>query len=104
MSKNRTRYVQTLGFEGGGYFFRNVKYPEIPLSINDIYIITTIGDRLDLLADKFYGDIRLWWIIPAANMNKVRRDSFHLDSGVEIRVPTEISHIIKNFEIINKNS
>ena len=104
MSKNRTRYVDTLGFSGGGHFYRNIKYPEIPLSINDMYVITTIGDRLDQLAHRFYRDTRLWWVIPAANMDKIRRDSFHLDPGIEIRIPMDVTNIIKLFESLNKNS
>ena len=103
MSRNRTRFVSTLGFEGGGHYFDNVKYPEIPLSINDIYVITQAGDRLDLLAENFYKDVRLWWIISTANMNKIRRDSFHLEPGLEIRIPIDTTNIIRNFEILNKN-
>ena len=30
--------------------YRTTKYPEIPLSVNDIYAITTSVDRLDSLA------------------------------------------------------
>ena len=44
-------------------FYSTVRYPEIPLDIQDLYIITVSGDRLDLLANQFYKDIRLWmWI------------------------------------------
>ena len=102
MSRNRTRFVSTLGFEGGGHYFDNVKYPEIPLSINDIYVITQAGDRLDLLAENFYKDVRLWWIISTANMNKIRIDSFHLEPGLEIRIPASIQFILEEFERINK--
>ena len=43
--------------------------PTIPLSNNDkFYRITpTIGWRLDLLADYYYGDQNLWWVIAFAN-------------------------------------
>lgn len=34
---------------------------------DDIYIITQESDRLDLLANEFYNDSRLWWIIAQAN-------------------------------------
>ena len=31
-------------------YIKGKQYPNIPLSENDVYVITTIGDRLDLLA------------------------------------------------------
>ena len=83
-------------------YYRSLKYPNIPLSVNDLYVITTAGDRLDLLANQFYNDVRLWWIIPSANPDKVRRDSYALQPGIELRVPTNQDAIIKEFERINK--
>ena len=79
-----------------------LRYPQIPLSQDDIYVITTQGDRLDLLANQFYNDIDLWWIISIANPNKVRRDSFNLKSGIEIRIPMETQSILDDFEQLNK--
>ena len=38
-------------------------YSSIPESDDDIYIITQHGDRLDLLARRFYGSVTGWWII-----------------------------------------
>ena len=51
----------------GVRFYATVRYPEIPLSENDIYLITVSGDRLDLLAQQYYGDSNLYWIISSAN-------------------------------------
>jgi hypothetical protein len=31
-------------------------YPNVPLSENDVYVITTVGDRLDSLAYSYYND------------------------------------------------
>tara|TARA_S200002703_G_scaffold159599_3_gene173675 strand:+ start:2001 stop:2309 length:309 start_codon:yes stop_codon:yes gene_type:complete len=83
--------------------YRIIKYPNIPLSINDIYVITTAGDRLDLLANQFYSDVRLWWIIATANRDIVRKDSLGLKPGLEIRIPSNINQILANFEDINKS-
>jgi nucleoid-associated protein YgaU len=85
-------------------YFKNLKYPRITLSIKDIYVTTTIGDRLDLLADQFYNDVRLWWVIANANRDIIRRDSFGLKPGLEIRIPSNITKILYDFELINKNS
>jgi len=83
-------------------YFKNLKYPEIPLSINDLYITTTSGDRLDTLANEFLNDVDLWWIITTANPDVIRRDSFNLKPGIEIRIPTNIQGAIQEFEALNK--
>ena len=85
-------------------YYNRIKYPEIPLNINDLYIITSIGDRLDLLANRFYGDTELWWVIATANMNKVRRDNFALKPNIEIRIPANLRSVLSDFEQLNDNN
>lgn len=82
--------------------FSNIKYPEIPLSSDDLYVLTIDGDRLDLLANQFYQDVDLWWVISIANPDLIRRDSMVLEPGNEIRIPSDINQIISLFEQINK--
>jgi len=41
--------------------------PVMPYSSGDIYIQTTSPDRLDKLANTFYGTSTLWWLIATAN-------------------------------------
>ena len=83
-------------------YYRNLKYPEIPLSFNDIYVTTTSGDRLDNLAHQFYKNVDYWWVITNANPDVVRRDSFNLKPGIEIRIPQNIESILEEFEKINE--
>ena len=85
-------------------YYKNIEYPSIPSSIDDIYIITNSTDRLDLLANDFYGDPHLWWIISKANPEKINRDSFFLNPGLQIRIPSRkrIPEIYDKFEKINK--
>jgi len=83
-------------------YYLNVKYPEIPLSFEDIYVTTTSGDRLDNLAHQFYQDVDLWWVITTANPGVIRRDSFNLKPGIEIRIPQDIESILEDFEKLNE--
>ena len=85
-------------------YYRSLKYPNIPLSVNDLYVITTAGDRLDLLANQFYNDVRLWWVIATANRDIVRRDSYGLKPGLEIRIPADIQRILQDFQNLNNKS
>lgn len=98
---SRLNYIAKQRINGKRYY-TNIKYPEIPLSVNDIYITTTSGDRLDTLANEFLNDVDLWWIITTANPDVVRRDSFNLQPGIEIRIPDNIQNIIEKFEELNK--
>ena len=83
-------------------YYKNIEYPEIPVRSNDIYIISKSTDRLDLLAFDYYKDSGLWWVISKANPDKVKRDSFFLNPGLQIRIPSEIESIYESFERLNR--
>ena len=81
----------------------SVRYPDIPLSENDIYMYTMRGDRLDNLAFQFYSDSTLWWILLVANPD-LPNDSLYPTIGFQLRIPQDISGIINSFNSLNINS
>jgi nucleoid-associated protein YgaU len=85
----------------GTRYYRNSKYPRVPLSINDVYVITTEGDRLDILAQQYYGDSSLWWIISIAN-ETLKQDSLHITPGTQIRIPSNYSEILISYKTLNQ--
>ena len=100
---NRYRNTPTKKTFSGTRYLRNVVYPQIEESVDDVYIETEIGDRVDILAHQFYNDPSLWWIIITANPGKLRRDSYVCPGGLQIRIPSNPNPIITEFERINKN-
>ena len=72
------------------------KYPLIPNRSTDIYVITDVGDSLSSLANSFYNDQSLWWIISAANVG-LPQDSLYIEAGTQLRIPIEVNLIIDNF-------
>lgn len=88
--------------ETGKRYYVNIEYPDIPVSSNDIYIISKSTDRLDLLAYDYYQDPQLWWVISKANPDKVKRDSLFLRPGLQIRIPSEIEEIYNDFDKLNR--
>jgi len=86
----------------GKRYLSPITYPTIPLSNNDIQILTDSGDRLDNLAYQFYGNTSYWVWIVLANPDKVRRDSYYVSPGTQLRIPTNISGVIKEFKDINR--
>ena len=82
-------------------YYKNIKYPNIPLSMSDIYVLTVAGDRLDSLAFQFYDDVDLWWIIAAANIGVIKRDSFFIKPGTKFRIPLGHEEIVARYEELN---
>ena len=75
-------------------------YPKIELDDSDEYIITNIGDRLDLLASKYYNDVNLWWVI--AQANHIGKGTLNIVPGTQLRIPQNISNIFNDLETINQ--
>lgn len=89
-----TKYNST----GSQYYLNNI-YPDVEFTEDDNYVITTLGDRLDLLANNFYGDPSLWWIISSAN--SLPGDSLYPPIGIQLRIPTDIRAILDSYKVIN---
>lgn len=85
----------------GKQYYKNSIYPSIPETLDDIYIMTEYGDRVDILAYQFYKDASLWWIITIANPGKLKRDSYSCPPGLQIRIPLDPSPIIAEYERLN---
>jgi hypothetical protein len=80
--------------------YRTILYPLIPPRISDLYIIPNENDRLDLLAHKYYGDVRYWWII--AQANHLGKGSLRVKPGIRLRIPIDKNSILQDFEKINE--
>lgn len=83
--------------------YQTVRYPEIPRSEDDLYIYTTIGDRYDTLAQQYYGDSSLWWIIANAN-GELNQDSLTPPLGTQLRIPSNPTPSQTQFRKINKQT
>lgn len=97
----RYNKVPILESQTGVRYKRDIKYPKIPLSQNDIYIYTTEGDRYDILADQYYNDSKLWWIIKIANPQQPS-DSYFPIPGSQLRVPQNVGNILSQYNILNE--
>tara|TARA_Y100000592_G_scaffold59199_1_gene92657 strand:- start:3420 stop:3692 length:273 start_codon:yes stop_codon:yes gene_type:complete len=80
---SRYRNTEKRKTEDGKLVYRSTLYENVPVSDNDIYIITQYGDRLDLLAHQFYGDVNLWWYIARAN----NVFTFNVPENIQLRIP-----------------
>jgi phage tail protein X len=111
MAKNRYSNAKTILFSADLFdqkyppgtkkiILSTIRFPDIPLSSDDIQAITTEGDRLDLLAQQFYGDSDLWWIISRANPS-LKQNSIFIPVGSQIRIPILIQNILASYYLLN---
>jgi len=84
----------------GKRYYKRKTYPQIPFSDTDVYIITTVGDRLDSIAYSYYSDAELWWLISIAN-NNVTNGSIFPQPGTQLRIPTNINYVLNLFDAEN---
>lgn len=96
----RYQNIKEVKYESTGsqYYINNI-YPDIPLSNEDNYVITVLGDRLDLLAFDFYGDTSYWWVIASAN--SLPGDSLYLEPGTQLRIPVNLLAAISQYNYTN---
>ena len=81
-------------------YYKGKFYPNVPLSESDVYVITTVGDRLDNLAYSYYRDSTLWWVISMAN-NNVTKGSIFPEPGTQLRIPTNLNAVLSLYNQYN---
>jgi len=77
----------------------SVLYPPILKNAQDIYIITTVGDRMDTLAKKYYGQVSKYWII--AEANAIGKGTLDIPIGTQLRIPKDLFKIQQDFQNLN---
>ena len=68
-------------------------YPEIQINLTDfIQIYPNQNDRLDLIAKRYLGDSKLWWII--AMVNNIDGDSLLVQPGTILYIPKDYTSYV----------
>ena len=67
-------------------------YPKIKIKNSDIFINPTYGDRLENLANQYYGDPELWWIIAWYNSYPTEAN---VPVGAALSIPLSLEQIIQ---------
>ena len=99
ISSNRNEYNSSTPLKP---ILLNVKYPVISLDFTDTYVYVNRGDRYDILANEYYGDYKLWWIISRSN-SSLTQDSLIPPIGSQIRIPNKsrIGNILSAYKNLN---
>lgn len=97
---NRYLYTNIKETKSKKRYLESTIYPKIAPTDNDIYIITEMGDRLDILANKYYQNPSMWWVIATAN--NLNDANFYIEPGTQLRIPSNVGKIMADLQKINK--
>ena len=54
------------------------------------------------MANQFYGDSTLYWIIASANPNQIDFGSIFIKEGNQLRIPTGLNEILRSYKFLNE--
>jgi hypothetical protein len=93
--ENRYSNIPTILKTGKGKVYESVLLPNVDATDSDIVVMTVQGDRLDLLANEYYQDPSMWWVI--ALKNDMTEIDLSMKEGIILRIPSRNEAIqIKN--------
>ena len=88
MERYKNTRITTKKNNATNKYFRTTLYSSVPKSDTDQYFISQEGDRLDNLANRFYGDATLWWFI--ARVNELK--TMNIPPGISLRIPQNLNN------------
>jgi hypothetical protein len=100
---NRYQDLPIIKDSNGRRKYTTTFVPFFDKSDNDVYVITDPSDRLDLLANQFYGDVTAWPIIATAN--NIGLGTLNIESGKQLRIqePNKFRDYIIQINNFNQN-
>ena len=93
----RYNNVQIKKDRDGKRYYRPTIVPNIPIKDSDIFVFPVYGERFDNIAQRYYGDSNLWWIIA----NELSRGQISPSPDLKLRIPTDIDDIIEAVNLSN---
>ena len=91
--------IQTQKTLSGKIAYLPTIYPSVTLSNEDYYIIAREEDRMDLIANDFYGDPTYWWVVAMAN--DLPGDSMFAPPGFQLRIPGNLNNALTAYNVEN---
>ena len=80
-------------------YYKPTIVPNILIKDTDIFVFPVYGDRFDTIAQRYYDDSNLWWII--AKANEISDGRLAPDPLKRLRIPTEIDSILESLTTSN---
>ena len=77
--------------------FRGYANIDLIANIEWFEYVWQFGDRLDRLANRFYGDDQYWWVIALVNNISY---VLGIKIGTVLRIPKDVSDVLQKLELI----
>lgn len=91
-----SRYEECEKLKDGGQEYLGVRLPVgHVLRADDWFCTVVTGDRLDVLAHRYFGSTELWWII--CDWNSIAF-SLELKAGTVLRIPSAVDVHMRTIE------
>jgi hypothetical protein len=93
----RSRYAGSKVLDGDHYSTWRDPISDDPLGpdvldgVDTFDHVLTLGERLDTISHKYFGDPDYWWVIALANRIM---DPFTLPVGQRIRIPVDVKAVL----------
>ncbi len=85
--------------KNGTRYYKPTVVPNVPIKDSDIFVYPVYGDRFETIAQRYYNDSTLWWII--AKANELSKGQISADPLKKLRIPTEIDDILESVQKSN---
>ena len=85
--------------KNGTRYYKPTIVPNVPIKDSDIFVYPVYGDRFETIAQRYYNDSTLWWII--AKANELSKGQISPDPLKKLRIPTEIDDILESVQKSN---
>lgn len=96
---SRTRFYKTKKRNDGKQQYRSFVFPTFEESSDDIVIEISEYTRLDVLAEQFFDDASLWWVI--AVYNNLSEPSLYVSDQTYLRIPNDIQRVYSKIKDLN---
>lgn len=97
---SRSRFTKTKKRLDGVQQYTSLNLPSFSETSDDIVINVSRGTRLDMLAQQFFGDATLWWVI--AMYNNIGDASLYLRDDISyLRIPNDIQQVFNEIKSLN---
>ncbi len=97
----RSRYAGMRVIDGNHYATwedptsSNTMGPDILDGVETLDHVLVAGERLDIIAHRYYGDEDYWWVIALSNRIM---DPFMLVVGTKLRIPSDVRSILNKIQ------
>lgn len=96
---SRTKFYKTKKRIDGKQQYTSFVFPSFNESADDIVINVSEYDRLDVLAEQFFNDPTLWWVISV--YNNISEPSLYVNNRTYLRIPNDIQKVFSKIKELN---